>query len=192
MTFKELGSRLPNHSIRGIRWKANKLGIKKISEVNPERLSLTQWAYMGGLLDGEGTVIICRQINKGYLSLRARIGIGMTGEKTIKKVMGWLETAGFHPTYNILRNRHRIKKMHVVNLNRLNEIVVFLENVLYLTEKQAQRDLVIEFCKSRLSSPNRTFKIGYSPREIEICDEVKRLNGNKTRKVSVKCLRARG
>jgi|GEM_PF-5347215 len=81
---------------------------------------------------------------------------------------------GYHPTLRVLRvdGIKRKREMYYVEVNRMEEIISFLENLPLLINKRPHAQLIREYCKSRLDNSHKS----YSQRELELTREVRALN----------------
>jgi hypothetical protein len=151
------------------------------SKLTKGELSDFEIGYICGLIDGEGSIGILyfmrgakRGAGKKYLKLQPYIEIVNTDANLInwlrEHIGGVIEVskhgkANWKPRY----------ALYIYNTKLVAETLEKIADKLMVKQKQSK--LVLEFCKSRLQGTYD--KPGYTQREIEIAEEVRRLNGNR-------------
>jgi len=136
--------KLLNRSRGVIKNKARELGLSKERQrvkfsIN-QNLSESEWAYIAGILDGEGEISI--QGNSPYIKIH----------NTNSELMDWLtRKLGISKTY--VKNRQR-KKSHKICysfiFSGVKRVTTFLEKVMpYLIVKRKKAEEVYKFCKGK-------------------------------------------
>lgn len=127
-------------------------------------------AYLAGLIDGEGTIRI---------GIASSLGGGMTSQlyitNTSKNLLSYIKNLG---PWRIREHKHQNSHWRIAYrliLERQTEILKILKNISpYLRLKRKQADLMIEYCKHRLSQAINT---PYTERDKEIPKLIRKLNG---------------
>jgi len=132
----------------------------------------TEWAYVAGLLDGEGHIGV--PIHGGDHVFNKNVGISNTNPK----ILPILKRVGFH-LFQISR-RAPNKDVHRALITTYSEIETFLKRVRpYLILKCEQADLMIELCSIRAQINVQTLRNEerhYGTRELEIATKIRFLN----------------
>jgi hypothetical protein len=177
---------LPNKDWSSIRHKAVQLGLAKkafakywrtYDKVKPIRLTDIEKGYLAGLIDGEGTIRIVRALRKWYAPL-----IQITN--TDKSVMDWLqEIFGKKKIGHLYIEKDKRSPNHrpklVYNIASVQGVKQILEQIVDILKiKKRQALLVLEFIKLKENKAD----YGVLPREIEIFEELKKLNARGKRK----------
>ena len=137
--------------------------------------------YLAGIIDGEGTLMIRRHralgSSTGY-TYSAFLTIANTELSIIEAVKDMIE-AGYictHKRKNVVQKDCYL--FHVTRMKDVYRVLTELQDYFMSKRKQLICKLILEFCESRMSYTN-TWKGGrsvYTMREIEIFEEVKKLN----------------
>jgi hypothetical protein len=140
----------------------------------------TEWAYIAGLIDGEGTVTFSLGTpdlseHRTHYTIYPNLHITNTSPIFYKyfQALGLpIQVRQPNPKYNCLR------PCYTVTVGRLANILEFLNHVLpYLKIKHDEALMVIDFCNSRTSRSERA----YSEHEKELVKKVllKHMKGEK-------------
>jgi hypothetical protein len=126
-------------------------------------------AYMAGILDGEGSIILYRGKNRlGSLVLFPSVKIVNTDPKIHQLVSKY----GFH--LHVERRTGRNKDAYIGQLMSPKQIAEFLPKVIpYLILKLPQALLLLEYVTSRIG---KRWGSSYSTRELELSDGITFLN----------------
>jgi hypothetical protein len=167
---------LPRKRWSSIRHKAFELGLAKkayakywrtYDKIEPIILSDVDRGYFAGIIDGEGTIRIIRALGKWYAPF---IQITNTDRELMDKCRTIFKIGKL---YKEERPKLRHKPKYVYNIASVQGVKQILEQVKdILTVKRRQAELVLEF----ISLKEEKEDYGVLPREIEIFEEVKRLN----------------
>lgn len=126
----------------------------------------TTWAYMAGLIDGEGTITVARGVVKGKMYLRPVVCVSNTSIA----LWHWLATLGMQVT--VMRNTNG-KGYYKATISGFG-IEPLLRGMLpHLIIKKALCELLLEFISIR-----KGMRLRYSPtpRMLRISQEVKDIN----------------
>jgi hypothetical protein len=127
--------------------------------------------YICGLIDGEGCIGIEKQKRKGGFMLRPYIHITNTNSEVIdyaRNVLG----GGIE----IQRKKPPEKDVYVLRIYNTKLLVETLSRIKdKLILKKRQAELVLEFCQSRINGAVDR-GLGYSDRELELYEELRKLN----------------
>ena len=135
-------------------------------------LTETEWAYIAGLLDGEGVITVTKHRGRYRRSKTAQYVPKVEISNTDRKVIDWLNSRINGVVWTSSRKKGW-KKLYTWRLQRQEEILDFLLNVLpYLIIKSGQAKLMIKLLTLR--QPRR--RKPWTKEEIEIVEEIKRLN----------------
>lgn len=171
MTANKIGKEICRKT-NEITSKAHVLGIKKfiISEPMLTRLTEIQLSYLAGIIDGEGSILLC----KSRHGLRPCISLCMTDKETIQTIVRWLKSSKIHiHECKPQRENQRCKFVFRIEIRRINEVLGLLIALFpYLITKKERAHLLMEFCKSRMQNLFST----NTEREIEIFNLMKKLN----------------
>ena len=179
-TKPELLVLFPLKKWSSIRHKAFDLKLKK--EKHRDRYWHTYWScpdihltdrqigYFAGIIDGEGNIRIVRSKQKTGDYYAPFVGITNTSQLLIDKCMAIFKSGRYHSEKR-KRPHHKIKLVY--NIASVKGVKQILTQILdELVVKNRQAELLLEFIKVKEN------KIGYGalPREIELYEEIKRLN----------------
>jgi hypothetical protein len=143
-------------SYGALRHVAYRLGIKTAFAKKPRAilaLNDAELAYIAGIIDGEGHIGMVKT-QDGYDPV---VSVANTSKELIDWIMNKVPT-GALTTHQHLR-KPNWKIGYVYTISSYADIVELLQKVLrYLIVKRRQAELMIEYCKVRLSSPLRGFK----------------------------------
>jgi hypothetical protein len=176
MSRKELARKLGCSTI-AVKSRLKVLEIKKqwskIFKPDLSALLETDKAYLAGLVDGEGYIGIHKQrVQKGkYLSYRPSFGISMNRKEvdTLREVADTLEKAKFKLHIRTRRNASATD----LSTHSMPTLLALAEMLIpYSKTKKKHWLLLKEYIQSRMSHPMKP----YTPREIEISDEIRLLN----------------
>jgi hypothetical protein len=170
---------LPNKDWSSIRHKAVQLGLAKkafakywrtYDKIDPIRLTDVEKGYLAGLIDGEGSIRVSRALGKWYAPF-----IQITN--TNKSVMDWLQeifgNKNIGRLYVEKRRNPNYRPKFVYNVASVQGVKQILEQIVDILKiKRQQALLVLEFIKLK----ENKVEYGVLPREIEIFEELKRLN----------------
>jgi len=141
-------------------------------------------AWLGGFIDGEGSLMLGNRPDRIIVTPRKcvrkkflvpRIAISGTHEVTFHFIEGLLTNLRLphHIVWRTWKNP-RYKKAWDIRVQGMKRCAVWLGKIEpYLITKRGQANLLIEWIISRQES-NRLSP--YSERELEIADEIRRLN----------------
>lgn len=80
--------------------------------------------------------------------IRTEINITSVDEKPISKMFEWIENIG----YKEFKKKEKYRDTYHIRINTQNDIIKFLELILpYLLTRRKQAELMLKYCKSRLS-----------------------------------------
>jgi hypothetical protein len=139
--------------------------------------NLPEWfkGYLAGLVDGEGTVSIVKTNRKDRKNEQYKplVEITNTCRKALDIVIERVGSFRCHSKKGRLYRNSR-KAIYDILIRKHKDVEVFLEMILpYLIIKRKHAELVLGFCKSRLTKPNHA---PYDDKELSIIDEVRKLN----------------
>jgi len=173
---------LPNRTLPTIKSKIHRLRLHGRTSFweQPRNLNLseTEKAYLAGLIDGEGSIHFGLNTSETVIP---RISISSSNTEVLewcrnKIGKGYISTLSAHSFEGKFH-----KETHQFIIQAKPTVLPFLEAILpYLIIKKKQAELVVEWCKSRLSRENYD-RSTYTKREIEIIKEVKTLNASTRR-----------
>lgn len=130
------------------------------------------WAYIAGIIDGEGTVTIIH-LKGNYIhsrtgKLEPRIGIYNTNEELMRKlhtVLGGM--------FRTIKSRGHWQVQYYLKIRNTQTIINILEKVSpYLIVKKEQARILMEFCRRRIEE-NRA---PYTDIDFGLHSEIMRLN----------------
>lgn len=134
------------------------LPMKKSLGLDNQPITLYELGWLAGIVDGEGYIgIQYYETRHGHMSASAEISITNTDEQIILKAQNIIQKIGVNPYINSssykLNNKPNHKITWKVVIHRLNKVITVLESISpYLTGAKKERaELVLEFCKLRLS-----------------------------------------
>lgn len=145
----------------------------------------TDWAYLAGLVDGEGCISICPAHKKGG-STQLNVSLHVLNN-TNAKLIDWVaETLARYDIPHYVywagkRNYRNSRPCGLVALRRRTGIKKFLLHVLpYLVGKRRQAELLLEFVESRITvfetAQRNSESWTYKDRDFEITRQIKALN----------------
>lgn len=110
----------------------------------------TEVAYLAGLLDGEGSIsVLLRKTDKAF---NTEVVVSNTNLKIIELFNPLL------PSHNREQQFRNCKKLTRIAYRKHADILFVLERLLpYMALKKRQAELMIAFCKSRLSIKKRQY-----------------------------------
>jgi hypothetical protein len=142
--------------------------MQQTKQSNQLELSDIETAYLAGIIDGEGSIHICRPKRGG---LYPRIGISNTSKNLIKwlhKKIGSGCIHIFHAT-----ETHRI--CYYLTIEKVEIVKEILERILpYLIVKQNHAETMLEFINLR--QQHEVHNTCYTERELTLYFELKKLN----------------
>ena len=126
--------------------------------------------YEAGFFDGEGTISFQKQKN----SFSSFVSIDNTNREAIEQMANLM---GTKVEYIAKPNKSSTKGIYVARIGKREDIINFLNKILpHLKIKRKQGELMLEWCKSRLSYGKKRGGPRYTEREIEIIYTVRELN----------------
>ena len=152
--------------------------------ISVTHLSTAQRGYLAAFLDGEGGIQITRSSRKGRqyaLSLHPVVYFTNTNLEVIQTLRNWLRAG----VMILSRQREGYRDVHVLHITGIRNIMRLLTSLApYLIVKKRQADLMLAFCRSRLS-PRGPEGRRFNAEELRLYRALKRLNlkhrGPKTR-----------
>ena len=176
----ELLKALPNKRWTSIRHKAFELGLKKDPHRthyfhtywNCPNIELTdrQIGYFAGIIDADGHLRITRSRQKTRDFYAPLIGITNTSMILIQKCMDIFKSGRFSAEKRSKPN-HKIKLVYnIASVKGVKQILTQIVDE--LTIKKDRAKIVLEFIKIK----EEKIEYGIDPREIELFEEMKRLN----------------
>ena len=147
----------------------------KASRINVTHLTSAQKGYVAAFLDGEGGIQITRSFRKDReytTALHPDVYFTNTNEEVIRTIRNWLGGG------SITRRRERgvHKDTFVLSISGVKSILMMLESIRpYLIVKAQRADLMMEFCRSRLSH-NRGKGRRFTENELRLYRAIKKLN----------------
>lgn len=159
-TYRQMASYLRvsglNHKRRQLTWR---------SILRPPKTK-AGWAYMAGIVDGEGTISIGHQLVNGRRYYRPHISISTTSPELVE----WAEEIGLYGSRAKNNNGRHYWRATVSGWG----IVPLLRGMMpYLRIKRQHAELLVSFITLRLKHPKRYTN---SPELLEIYQQVKALN----------------
>ena len=122
-------------------------------------MEVEKLAYIAGILDGEGSIMIMRQASKSFMEQRAKSGcfhphyapcirIGMLERKPLDLIV---KTINIGEVYEE-KSYHRKRTMHRWMVRRKEDIIKFLTLIMpYILVKKKQAILCLKFMKEWVS-----------------------------------------
>jgi nitrogen regulatory protein PII len=140
--------------------------------------------YLAALIDGEGTLTIAKNIfhyeseyrKRGYTTYRPMLAIANTSQELLEVARDMIGAGKVYPPAGKKRKASHKGTYRYILYTYEYLLPLLIEIKDYLIVKKRQCELLIEFIESRLQKGNKGVGVGYSEREIEIYEEVKRLN----------------
>jgi len=143
-------------------------------KVEPILLTDIDKGYLAGLIDGEGTIRIMRALQKWYAPFIAITNTDTSMMDWLQKIFGERDIGRL---YVEKRSKPNHKPKFVFNIASVQGVKMILEQVVdILKTKRRQALLVLEFIKMKEDKAD----YGVLPREIELFEELKRLNARGT------------
>jgi hypothetical protein len=150
---------------------------------NPQETLL---AYIAGIIDGEGTIFICRSAGEKSMKSSKRrnpcftigIAVSMTHPAPCKLIYDTTNTGHFW-RLGVRKNRERHKEFYCWKIQNRPEAITFLNMIRkYLLVKGEQADLLLEYCQ-KVKAPFDRGK-GLDPDELQwredMCLKMHKLN----------------
>jgi DNA-binding CsgD family transcriptional regulator len=149
-------------------------GIRNTTNINT---NIPEWlkGYVAGMIDGDGIISIVKTTRNDRKEphWKPLVAITNTNREALEFIAKEVGAFRFHNKRGTIGKNSK-RPVYRIIIVRHKDVLVLLEMLLpYLMIKRRQAELVIDFCKSRLSKPNHA---PYDDKEKEIIDEVKRLN----------------
>jgi hypothetical protein len=120
-----------------------------------------EWAWLAGVIDGEGCITLIHRKEKGHSQFEPFIGIS----QKLRTGLPLLEKAAKITGRRIIKTGRRELEYRSVQIYGYENVLRVLEKVLpYLTNKRERAELMIKYCKSRLEN----FGYALTPEEVEI------------------------
>jgi hypothetical protein len=177
---------LPKKSWTSIRHKAFELHLKKerhrtrywhtYRKLPDIVLTDKQIGYFAGIIDGEGSISIVRSKEKGKVYYAPLISITNTNMALIQKCMDIFKSGRF---YAEKRTKPGHKTKFVYNIGSVRGVRQILTQIIdELTVKKQHAKIVLEFIKVKEQKTGH----GVSAREVELFEELKKLNAREKRK----------
>ena len=140
-----------------------------------------QFAYLAGIIDGEGTVTIhChRQYNRPTSQLRPRLIVSNTDQRMLKEIQ---HRHGGTVIPNSRKRRPGYKDVFLWRVAGANDLLFLLERVRpFLIIKARVADIMIGYLKSRLATRKDAAMVGitspaYTPYEVDAYERIRDLN----------------
>jgi hypothetical protein len=133
-------------------------------------------AYLGGIIDGEGSIYVSTHNYQGNNWATVEIKIANTNYELIdhiSAILRNLELAHYVTKPRKAKEHHKLAKTVVITGHK--RVYKFLPIVIpYLVIKRKQAILALRYVNSRLRNTSR--KAPFLPEEIEILGEIKKLN----------------
>jgi hypothetical protein len=169
---------LKRHSNQSIRNKASKLGLQRPNATNEHgiikrELSDIEKGYIAGIIDGEGTISIRKGRVRGRTKYQPYLVVVNTDLTLIQYLISRLNlnTTTMKEKKTFPKNRKQAYLLSVRGKTIL-PLLKAIEPLLVVKKRQCL--LVAEWIESRLN--RATYNAPYSNLEIELYEEVKRLN----------------
>lgn len=138
-----------------------------------------QCAWLAGFIDGEGSIGVSRRTDRrrhGQVGYRPAIQLANTNRSSLE----WARAIMCVPTASIATlapQTARHAAQYHMNVRNPRIVALTLARVLpFLTIKQQQARLVLEFCRSRLAVRGRGRYAKFTSREANIYQTLKTLN----------------
>jgi len=152
-----------------------------IHEVN-QQVTETELAWLGGIIDGEGSIGINGRRN-GKFNLCPVMQLSNTSPNMINKVISIFERMGikhYIQTHHLSYANPNHQDIYKVIIGRLSQMKLFLEAVIpYLVVKDGQAKMTLRFVNSRLSNgarPGNPNFCPYTEEERKFAEIVNQLN----------------
>ncbi len=140
-------------------------------------LSKEEWAYLAGIVDGEGSISFRRRKGKNCIILEPKVSITTTS----LELVNWIKNKLPNIRCRIEKDHRnpRWKPRHELYYQKHSGVYSFLKGIYpYLIIKKKHAELMLEFIEIRKNAKwgNRWHGTGYSSREFEIEREIRKLN----------------
>jgi len=149
--------------------------------------SEVELAYLGGLIDGEGSFWFCVTFHKKsdkYRRLIANFSLNNTEKLLTDKAYDICKRAGINLRYRNHSAKLTKKQVWIVETNKLANTRKLIKLVLpYLIGKRERAQLMLDFIEHRIKRVKETpicTRIPYDPYEIELAEKVRSLNGRRS------------
>lgn len=141
-----------------------------------ERLSNFEVGWLAGVLDGEGYLSL--GVNSTKRTIYPSIKVASIDRKLIDKYIFLLKKLKIpFSTYERNPKNKNWSRNWSIDIRTAERCKRFIEVILpYLTTKKYNGEIVLKFCKSRLSLP---YGSSYTKEEMECLREVRKMNFNK-------------
>jgi hypothetical protein len=161
----------------------------------------TDWAYLAGLIDGEGSISILayrRKARKYTIRLNPRLSISNTS----KAMMFWVaQKVGVKPQRikiihaEELRSRlvkRSYRNLYQIFIDGFTQAKYILQNTLpYLQSKKKHAKILIAFINHRLDKTSRGYNPPIDKMDLDLALQLRKLNGNRSfkgKRLLEKCL----
>lgn len=156
-----------------------------------ETTSITKFAWLGGIIDGEGSIGVTRMMShRKNPTYTARVSVGNTNMAIISEICKILDLIGItghleKRQRSVKNNDKNWKDAIVIQISNIKGVKCLLDTIFpYLIGKKAHAELVLRFINSRLKNYElKDRKIGspgpgcpYSKEELNLCEQLKELN----------------
>jgi len=123
-------------------------------------LSESELGWLGGIIDGEGTISIHRMFSHGKnITLSPRISIPNTNIIIFSKVCSILDSLdiGRHVEKRDNKKNNKWKDCYIAQISNITGTKKFLDKMMqYFFGKKDQAELVLSFCNSRINTYENT------------------------------------
>lgn len=139
----------------------------------------TDLIWLAGFIDGEGAIYIDK-VKRNTIYFYPEYHPVLQVSNTYLPVMKALELKGFGHLHTLFFNDDRRKTAYWIRMCKLQELRDFLPKLIpFLRVKKKQAVLLLEYVESRFKKfhlARRDENRGYSKRELEIYQELRKLN----------------
>ena len=155
--------------------KYNERGTTKFIDNSPRKHKF-HWAWVVGLIDGDGSIIISKWTRKDKTTIeKPTMQLSLTNHKTIEYLAEILEIDSRNGK-DKRPNRKQPKRIRLMS----NNIIRILPHIIpYLTMKKELAILALDICTLRREIPNGQYNHENVTIVKEKIEEMKRLNHNK-------------
>lgn len=148
--------------------------VDRMAEHQPE-LSTEEWAYIAGIIDGEGTISVIRVAKRNHYALRPQVQITNTHEPLFRWLVDKLGIGIVKRNRDDTRDwfKQTPKTSYVMTVPgyRCYSILQYIEPFLIIKKEHAQ--IVMQFIESRAQQP---YNGPYTQNEIDLWLRVRALN----------------